>query len=77
MLKCWQINKILFYFIIILKDFSYVYLGCIYLINNTIKNNTIVKYYSNLKHLFSILIYFQNAIYFSDAKAESSVTLSF
>ncbi len=32
-----------------LKEVSYVHQGCIYLIENAVKNSNIVKYYYNLK----------------------------
>ncbi len=37
----------------VLKGVYYVHRNCIYLIKNTVKTN-IVKYYYNLKYLFSM-----------------------
>ncbi len=41
---------------IFLKDVFYFHQSCIYLIKNTVKT---VKYYYNLKWLFSVWIYFK------------------
>ncbi len=44
--------KIIKTFLMFLKEISYVHQACIYLIKNTTKNSTIVKYYSNNMYLF-------------------------
>ncbi len=50
-------SKIFFY---VFKNQSYAHQGCIYLIKKYSKNAYIVKFYYNLKYLFSICKSFQN-----------------
>jgi len=46
---------------------TYAHQGCIYLIKNKVKKRN-VKYYYNLKSLFSFFIHLKNLIYFCDPK---------
>ncbi len=62
----------IFIYLLFLNEISSAQQGCIYLINNIVKNCNIVKYYS-LKELFSIYIVKYN--WFLWCKAEFSASL--
>jgi len=55
-----------------MKEVSYVYQGCIYLIQKAGKNITVVKFYYNSKELLSIFNIMFNIFYSCDAKLHST-----